>query len=451
MRILSVTANILLACLGSVITLCLSLTGTYEFADDYVALGIIAFILLLLGVVLFFTELISMFKIYDSTLHTVFIAAFVTLMLLFSPDIRLFMVITRIYMPEIVCELGSELSYAGLAVSALVFLKYTYLKDIKINLIPAYAVIIALTAAYTGLAFIGWQTTAHIAAASVSAGIYIAMQCRVFKENRDDATFYFTSAIIFAATGMQTANALYYASITSGSDGWSAGYFGICFVFFISIYLAFCIRNERQARLASEYRLQTEQLKNRILAEQIKPHFIFNALTTIKSMYHKGTAEGDNALGIFSQYLRNSIDIIDEEMIPFEKELENIARYIDFSNINQSDKFNVVYDIDESDFPVPAFSVQPFVENAVKYSNVNRKEDGYIMISSHADGGDIVLKITDNGAGFDPGEIRGGAHGMSNACERFRLLMDAAPQIASEKGRGTEITVRIKREKGAAE
>lgn len=196
--------------------------------------------------------------------------------------------------------------------------------------------------------------------------------------------------------------------------------------------------------------MQAERLKLKMLVEQIKPHFIFNALLKVKSMYHTSVDAGDEALGVFSAYLRESIGMIDAGAIAFEKELDNVARYVDFCNMGRERPFRVVYDVDCTDFSVPAFSVQPFVENAVKYSKADEKDDGYIMISSYAEGADAVLRISDNGIGFDTSALTDGAHGIRNTCERFRLLLGAEPQIVSRAGQGTEITVRIRREGGDA-
>ncbi len=114
-----------------------------------------------------------------------------------------------------------------------------------------------------------------------------------------------------------------------------------------------------------------------------------------------------------------------------------------FINIGQARAFDVIYDIEATDFSVPAFSVQPFIENAVKYSRVNEKEDGCILISSRAADGGVELKISDNGVGFNMSGVKEGAHGISNARERFKLLLGADLSIRSSPGEGTEITVYI--------
>lgn len=186
----------------------------------------------------------------------------------------------------------------------------------------------------------------------------------------------------------------------------------------------------------------------KVLVGQMKPHFIFNALTKIKSMYHTNLQEGDSTLELFSDYMRESLSLLDNEIVSFETELQNLARYVDFINTGKTNPFNVIYNVDVTDFCLPSFSLQPFVENALKYSKVNEKQDGFIMISSEEVDGFIEVKITDNGNGFDTSQIKDGTHGINNSKERLRLLFDTEPVITSVVGKGTQVTIRLKKTKG---
>ena len=107
--------------------------------------------------------------------------------------------------------------------------------------------------------------------------------------------------------------------------------------------------------------------------------------------------------------------------------------------------FCVIYNIDVTDFKVPAFSLQPFVENALNYSKVNEKDGGYIMISTSSEGEFAKISITDNGVGFDSSQLKEGAHGINNCKERFRLLFNTEPVISSIVSVSTEITITVRR------
>ena len=72
--------------------------------------------------------------------------------------------------------------------------------------------------------------------------------------------------------------------------------------------------------------LKQEQAKS--LASQMKPHFVFNGLSNIQRLYHQDLAMGDKALTTFSKNLRHRIDSLDESLVPFEEEIENMEDYI---------------------------------------------------------------------------------------------------------------------------
>jgi LytS/YehU family sensor histidine kinase len=211
----------------------------------------------------------------------------------------------------------------------------------------------------------------------------------------------------------------------------------------VGVYISFIIRTSREACKASEYKLQMETLKTRVLREQINPHFIFNSLTAVKSQYHQNIEKGDFAMNLFSNHLRTNVEAIDKDLIPFEHELDNINNYVQLQNLKYPKPFNIVYDIACVNFLVPILSLQVFVENAIKYSKVNTKDDGYIEISSYEDGDEIILEISDNGAGFDINSIKDASYGIKNARERFELLMNSKIDIYSRNGEGTKVKIHI--------
>ena len=232
--------------------------------------------------------------------------------------------------------------------------------------------------------------------------------------------------------------------ISVSTQGYTLVYMFFIILTFLTIYFYFIIRTARAALKASEYRLQLNTLKSEILREQIKPHFVFNSLTTIKSLYHKDVTEGDHAMNLFSRHLRSNVEAADTDLIPFERELDNIQNYTELENARYDKKFNIIFNIDFTDFFVPVLSLQPFVENAIKYSKVNDKPDGYIEISTCENGDEVILQITDNGVGFDESDIKENSFGIRNSRERFRLLINAEIEIESKKNVGTKVTIHIR-------
>lgn len=186
--------------------------------------------------------------------------------------------------------------------------------------------------------------------------------------------------------------------------------------------------------------------KQEILREQIKPHFIFNSLNAIKNLYHKNVEAGDEAMIRFSKHLRTNVDAFEKDLISFEDELVNIINYVELENIRLDKKFTLLLDIQYQEFRVPVLSLQPLVENAIKYSRVNEKEDGYIQVISFLKGDRVCIIVQDNGIGFDVLEISNTSKGISNLKERFKLTLDAEVTLKSEPENGTTITITFPKE-----
>lgn len=192
---------------------------------------------------------------------------------------------------------------------------------------------------------------------------------------------------------------------------------------------------KRKDRLALEY----DKIKEESLKEQIKPHFVFNCLTAIENSYHKDVQSGDEAMKMFASHLRTNVDSMGQDLIPFEKELANILNYVDLENLRLEKKFEVLLDISFQDFLLPPLSLQPLVENSIKYSKVNEKEDGYITISSSLDEEkNVHLIVSDNGIGYDVTKVGVSSVGVKNLEERLKILLNARVEIETAPGEGTK-------------
>ena len=193
-------------------------------------------------------------------------------------------------------------------------------------------------------------------------------------------------------------------------------------------------REEEGQRFKEAY----SSAKEEALREQIKPHFVFNCLTAIENSYHQNLRQGDKTMTMFAKHLRNDVDSMDNDLVPFAKELDMIFNYVNLENLRLEKTFPVYFDIDYQDFLIPPLSLQPLVENAIRYSKVNEKEDGFIQIRSYLrDDGLIEVDVEDNGVGFDPQAVTSSSKGLQNAKERLHLLLGAELIIDSTLGKGT--------------
>ena len=212
---------------------------------------------------------------------------------------------------------------------------------------------------------------------------------------------------------------------------------------FLVVYFDFIMKTTRKAYQTEQAEKRAKTLQATVLKEQIAPHFIFNSLQSVKTNYRISQDKGDRAIDLLSKHLRTYVKSGDKYTVPFASELDSIMTFVELANLRTDHPFNVIYDIDVEDFEVPILSIEPLIENAILYSDVNNKEDGHIEISSFEEGDSIIIRVADNGKGFDVNAVREGAVGIKNAFERFHLLLGATCRIESELDKGTTITIAI--------
>lgn len=213
----------------------------------------------------------------------------------------------------------------------------------------------------------------------------------------------------------------------------------ICTVFYyIWLHLRF-VRDHEQALLA-EQRIQ-------IMMTQIQPHFLYNTLSTIQALCRIDPEKAFTITERFGTYLRQNIDSLSQpNLIPVKKELEHTKIYSDIESV-RFDNITVVYDTPETGFSVPALTIQPLVENAIRHG-VRTREKGIVCISTAKADGGYEIVIEDNGKGFDTAltEKTDGTHiGISNVRERLRSMCGGTMKLESTKDIGTKITICIPR------
>ncbi len=211
----------------------------------------------------------------------------------------------------------------------------------------------------------------------------------------------------------------------------------------IILYRISTLSNTKKYIKALEEEKEMEKIKADVLKEQIKPHFIFNCLTSIQCAYQGDEKRGREMITAFSKHLRSNLEASSSDLVPFEVELSNILNFVNLVNLEKGNGQDLLLDLEVTDFSLPPLTIEPFVENAVKYSKTEEKEDGYISLSTRTEEKDIVITIEDNGVGFDASKLKKSSVGLNNAKERLLLTLKATTAVESKIGEGTRVTIRI--------
>ncbi|KWX79875.1 sensor with HAMP domain protein [Paenibacillus riograndensis] len=197
--------------------------------------------------------------------------------------------------------------------------------------------------------------------------------------------------------------------------------------------------------------IQKKQAELEALQAQINPHFLYNTLSTISSLANLGEIEKVTGMvqGL-SRFYRLTLNQ-GNVYIELEKELEQVATYLDIQRVKYADAFTVYVDVEEEilHMQVIKLVLQPFVENVFKHAWFG--ETIAIRLTGRQVGDNIELKVIDNGIGMRPEDIKrmmqgpsqAGGYGVKNVNERIKLRYgdDYGVTIASFFGAGT--TVRL--------
>ena len=212
------------------------------------------------------------------------------------------------------------------------------------------------------------------------------------------------------------------------------------FIIYINLYT-----EQNKTLIETESRLLDTKVK--LMMSQIQPHFLYNALSSISYLCTEDPNEAEKATNEFADYLKVNLKSINSDTpIPFEEELKHTETYLNIEKRRFPKKLKVWYDIKATNFNIPALTVQPIAENAVRYGVESRFEPTLIIISSYEGDDEYIVKVSDDGGGFDADNVMkdGSEHiGISGVKNRLSEMSGGSMEIKSVIGKGTEVIFHI--------
>ena len=165
-----------------------------------------------------------------------------------------------------------------------------------------------------------------------------------------------------------------------------------------------------------------KELELKTIKAHINPHFIFNALNSIRALVDEDPARARTAITELSNILRSSMYAEKVETTPLERELSIVKDYLALEHIRFEDRLHVEYDIDEDtlDLPVPPMMLQTLVENAIKHGISKQKEGGIIKVKS--DFKDNHYELVVQNTGHLNGHLLKDGFGISGTINRLHLM-----------------------------
>jgi len=167
-------------------------------------------------------------------------------------------------------------------------------------------------------------------------------------------------------------------------------------IYFIYHYVEQSRKNQLD-KLRLEASVKALQLKT--IKSHINPHFIFNALNSIRALIDEDPARARQAVTALSNILRSSMLSDLQETISLEKELNIVRDYLDLELIRFEDRLKLSYEIDEEtlDDLVPPMMLQMLVENAIKHGIGKSVNPGEIKITAIERDQKLILSVINTG------------------------------------------------------
>ena len=215
----------------------------------------------------------------------------------------------------------------------------------------------------------------------------------------------------------------------------------------LALLLMFMLFYWEMAKNLVENERELMQSQMSLAISQIQPHFLYNTLSTIAELCRKDSAMAEEVTNRFALYLRGNLEHMGDSFpVEFSKELKHVQTYLWIEKIRFQDELQVVYDIQTEDFIIPALTVQPLVENAVKHGMMGSENVCTITIRTKCVERGYQVIIEDDGCGFDPEQVKndGRKHiGIESVRSRLKFMVGGTLTVKSAIGKGTTVIIEI--------
>mgnify|MGYP003519819609 FL=1 len=196
--------------------------------------------------------------------------------------------------------------------------------------------------------------------------------------------------------------------------------------------------------------LNAELTESRIstMMSQIRPHFIYNTLGSIEQLCIIDPSKAGELVHNFAKYLRGNFGELDNpKPILMSREMEHVRHYISIENVRFPD-MTFSFEMNSDDFHIPALTIQPIVENAIKHGLMKLSKGGTIRVVSYETESHYCVSVEDDGVGFDTDVLLDERKhvGIRNIRGRLKAMVNGTLEIESRVGIGTTVLIKIPKE-----
>lgn len=179
----------------------------------------------------------------------------------------------------------------------------------------------------------------------------------------------------------------------------------------------------------------------------LKPRFIYDVLGNLKGLPTKDPQKAEVAIDDLLTYLEMNMESTDFiHPVPFVDELKRTQKYLKIEQARLP-HLRVHFEIEDTDFNIPALTVQQMVENCIRHGMDNNDKGTIVIKSFGSDSGHTII-IQDNGRGFSTeaamnSENQGSRFGIVNVTDRLQRMVNGDLNIVSSQDVGTTVMISI--------
>ena len=218
----------------------------------------------------------------------------------------------------------------------------------------------------------------------------------------------------------------------------------IVLIIWSSIYFAFHYLEKNTQSL--KYEVAMNEMKLNQLKSQVNPHFIFNALNSIRALVDEEPSKAKRAINHLSNILRSSLVMDKKKLTSLKDELATTKDYLALESIRFEERLQTEFAIEPrtENVQVPPMMLQTLVENGIKHGISKLKNGGKLSVSAKIDLGRMILEIRNTGH-YQENRINGTGQGLRNTRQRLELIYGEAAklQIGNESNNTVLTIVKI--------
>ena len=217
-------------------------------------------------------------------------------------------------------------------------------------------------------------------------------------------------------------------------------------IFFLWSVLYFIYNYVERYNNSLKYEASVKEIELNNLKSQLNPHFIFNALNSIRALVDENPQKSKQAINQLSNILRSSLGIEKKGLTRFEDELKMVKDYLGLESIRFEERLHIEFDIalGSNDFLVPPLMIQTLVENGVKHGISKLTKGGVVQVTTKIIDDELKILIRNSGH-YVNGYDKDSGLGIANTIHRLKLLYGEAAyfKITNEKDKFvlTEVSI----------